>query len=62
MTMSRLTKLTTKHYEIAVLAAVDLPNVEIAKRVGVHYNTITRVLKRPEVQALIVELRQQTQD
>jgi hypothetical protein len=44
-----------------VLAAQRTAHTEIAKRVGVHYNTVARISKRPEIQALIAELRQQTQ-
>jgi transposase len=52
---------TERDYQIAVLTAQGTTHTEIAKRVGVHYNTVARVLKKPEIQALIVKLRQQTQ-
>jgi transposase len=58
-----MSKRTEKHYQIALLAATtSLEKQEIARRVGVHPNTVTRTLKLPEVRALTAELRQQTQN
>jgi hypothetical protein len=51
-----------KHKQIAVLAATgSLQFKEIAERVKVHPNTVTRVLRLPEVQQYIVELQRAVQ-
>src|SRR5262245_39619123 len=56
-------QLTEKHKQIALLAATgQLQHKEIAQQVGVHYNTITRVLQMPGVQARIAEIQQQAQE
>jgi transposase len=46
--------------QVALLSAQGLQNKVIGQRLGIHFNTVTRILKRPEVQDLIAELRQQT--
>lgn len=52
-------RLTDRHRYIALLAASGtLQNKEIAEKAGVHYNTVTRVLKMPEIQRFIGDLRQ----
>ncbi len=52
-------RLTDRHRYIALLAASGaLQKKEIAEKAGVHYNTITRVLKMAEVQKLISDMRQ----
>src|SRR5882724_7142022 len=57
-----MSMLTEKQRQIALLAAMgQLKYQEIAQRVGVHYNTITRVLKMPEAQRLMAEAQQQIQ-
>jgi transposase len=48
-----MVKLTEKHKQIAKLAAAGVMKKEIAERVGVHPNTITRVLKNPFVREMI---------
>jgi hypothetical protein len=51
-------RLTDRHRYIALLAASStLQKKEIAKKAGVHPNTVTRVLKMPEVQRLIGDMR-----
>jgi sarcosine oxidase gamma subunit len=54
-------KLTEKHKQIATLAAAGVMKKEIAEQVGVHANTITRTLKRPEVRAMIDEMQKTVQ-
>ncbi len=50
--------ISERNRQIAFLAATtSMTNKEIAEKVGCHYNTITRVLKIPEVQALISQVR-----
>ena len=52
-------RLTDRHRYIALLAASGtLQKKEIAEKAGVHPNTVTRVLKMPEVQMLISDMRQ----
>jgi len=52
-----IVKLTEKHKQIAVLAAAGVMKKEIAERVGVHPNTVTRVLKNPFVREMIDEMQ-----
>ncbi len=50
--------LSERNRQIAILAATTtLKNNEIADRVGCHYNTVTRVLKRSDVKELISEIQ-----
>jgi hypothetical protein len=52
-------RLTDRHRYIALLAASGtLQKKEIAEKAKVHANTVTRVLKMPEVQKFIGDLRQ----
>ena len=46
--------------QVALLSAQGVMNKDIAKRLKIGINTVTRVLKKPDVQALIAELHQQT--
>lgn len=49
--------------QIAMMAvASTLTNREIAKRVGCHPNTLTRVLKKPEVRAYMQEIQQAVEE
>ena len=50
-------KITERHKQIAVLAAAGVMKKEIAERVGVHPNTVTRVLKNPFVREMIDEMQ-----
>ena len=53
-----MVKLTEKHKQIATLAAAGVMKKEIAERVGVHANTVTRVLKNPLVIEMISGMQQ----
>ena len=55
-------KITEKHKQIAVLAAAGVMKKEIAERVGVHPNTVTRVLKNPLVKEMISEMQQRVEE
>jgi IS30 family transposase len=47
-----MNELSEKHHQTALLVATTtLEKQEIARRVGVHPNTVTRALKLPEMQA-----------
>jgi predicted XRE-type DNA-binding protein len=51
-------QLSARDYEIAKLVAQGvLQQREIAKRVGMHYNSISRIIKQPAVLAMIDKLR-----
>jgi len=55
--------LSERNRQIAILAATTtLKNNEIADRVGCHYNTVTRVLKRSDVKELISEIQGSVQE
>ena len=54
-------KLTEKHKQIATMAAAGVMKKEIAERVGVHPNTVTRVLKNPFVREMIDEMQRTVQ-
>jgi len=54
-------KLTEKHKQIATMAAAGVMKKEIAERVGVHPNTVTRVLKNPFVREMIDEMQRTIQ-
>ena len=54
-------KLTEKHKQIATMAAAGVMKKEIAERVGVHANTVTRVLKNPFVREMIDEMQRTVQ-
>jgi DNA-binding NarL/FixJ family response regulator len=51
-----MVKLTEKHKQIATMAAAGVMKKEIAERVGVHPNTVTRVLKNSFVREMIDEI------
>lgn len=55
-------KLTEKHKQIAMLAAAGVMKKEIAERVGVHPNTVTRVLKNPIVKEKISGMQQRVEE
>lgn len=55
-------KLTDRHKQIAVLAAAGVMKKEIAERVGVHANTVTRVLKNPLVKEMISGMQQRVEE
>jgi hypothetical protein len=48
-----IVKITERHKQIATLAAAGVMKKEIAERVGVHPNTVTRVLKNPLVKEMV---------
>jgi len=54
-------KLTEKHKQIATMAAAGVMKKEIAERVGVHPNTVTRVLKNPFVREMVDEMQRTVQ-
>lgn len=56
-----MVKLTEKHKQIAAMAAAGVMKKEIAERVGVHPNTVTRVLKNPFVREMIDEMQRTVQ-
>ena len=56
-----MVKLTEKHKQIAIMAAAGVMKKEIAERVGVHPNTVTRVLKNPFVREMIDEMQRTVQ-
>ena len=55
-------QLTDRHKQIAVLAAAGVMKKEIAERVGVHANTVTRVLKNPHVKEMISKMQQRVEE
>jgi len=48
-----------RHGQIATLAATGMRQREIARRLGCHFNTVYRALKRPEVQGHIEAMQAQ---
>jgi hypothetical protein len=56
-----MVKLTEKHKQIAIMAAAGVMKKEIAERVDVHPNTVTRVLKNPFVREMIDEMQRTVQ-
>ena len=57
-----MVKLTEKHKQIATLAAAGVMKKEIAERVGVHANTVTRVLKNPRIKEMISGMQQRVEE
>jgi ParB-like chromosome segregation protein Spo0J len=53
-----MTALNERDRKIAELAAQGFLNQrDIARRVGLHYNTVSNILKKPEVQAYVAQLK-----
>ena len=58
----RRTTLSEKHKAVALLVALgQLTYQEIARQVGLHYNSITNYLKDERVQALVSEFQENIQ-
>ena len=55
--------ISERNRQIAILAATTTLQIkEIAERVKCSRNTVTRALKRPEVQELISEIQESVQE